>query len=315
MKKLLLISYFFPPANFVGAQRTAYWAENLHKYGYYPIVITRQWNENQTTLTEKQNKNELVVEKHEGYEVHRLPYKESLRDKLDQSGKYPLLRRLLTLKEMILSNFFISALPFSNFYSYSKELLQNDEDISAERKSNQLCILYAGTLYAEQNVEILIEAVGNFRSDIQLKFIGIEINAREKDRVLMLSKKYNVDVVIESRKSAKLIHDDYCNADLLFITGFSNIKGYLPVKMFTNFQTGKPILLCPSDDDVMEEFIRKTNSGYIANSVDECKAILEELIAKKKRGESIQLERNTKEAYFYSREYQTKKLAKILDTL
>ena len=52
MKKLLIISYFYPPANFVGAQRTAAWAKYLHEYGYYPIIITRQWNEGQTDLVD-----------------------------------------------------------------------------------------------------------------------------------------------------------------------------------------------------------------------------------------------------------------------
>lgn len=111
-----------------------------------------------------------------------------------------------------------------------------------------------------------------------------------------------------------MIQVEYKNADLLFITGFSKIKGYLPVKMFANYQTGKPILLCPSDNDVMEEFIRKTNSGYISNTVEECTEILKELLEKKKQGESIALNKNMNEAYFYTREYQTKKLAEVLDS-
>ncbi|MDX1447040.1 hypothetical protein [Lishizhenia sp.] len=399
----------------MGAQRTAYWAENLHKYGYYPIVITRQWNESQTTLTEKVVNNEMVVEKCDGYEVHRLPYKESLRDRLDQKGEFKFLQKALTLKEIVLSNFSIAALPYSNFYAYAKSLLQSDSeigiviasgrpfqsfaighqlkkdfpkihwvpdyrdewsttqqgnlsflqrmDVTLEHKvlsnatigitvsryiaeklkekfrldfsvvmngiakfderqngissnfSDELHVLYAGTLYAEQNVEILIQACKAYSGKVKLKFVGIEINSAEKNRVIAFSDKHKVDVVIESRKSPEMIQVDYKNADLLFITGFSNIKGYLPVKMFSNFQTGKAILLCPSDNNVMEEFIQKTNSGYIANTVEECKQILQELLEKKKRGESIALERNMEVAYFYSREYQTKKLAEILDSL
>lgn len=415
MKKLLLISYFFPPANFVGAQRTAYWAENLHKYGYYPIVITRQWNESQTTLTEKVVNNELVVEKYDGYEVHRLPFKESLRDRLDQIEKYKFLQKVLTLKEVVLSIFSIAALPYSNFYGYAKSLIKSDSEIgivlasgrpfqsfaighqlkkdfprihwipdyrdewSTTQQGNlsflqrmdtkleqkvlsnsavgitvsnhiaknietkfktnfkvvmngvlepynkideptinstpKLKILYAGTLYSEQYIEMLIESIKPIRNEVTLKFVGVEVNPAEKKRVANAAQKYGVEIEIEPRKSKDLVQIEYKNADLLFITGFSNIKGYLPVKMFANFQTGKPILLCPSDNDVMEEFITKTNSGYIANTVEECTILLEELLAKKQRGESISLERNMEEAYYYSREYQTKKLAEILDGL
>ena len=63
MKKVLIISYFYPPANFVGGQRTAAWAKYLHEYGYYPIIITRHWNEGQTDLVDKVKNNKLEIEK------------------------------------------------------------------------------------------------------------------------------------------------------------------------------------------------------------------------------------------------------------
>ena len=44
MKKILIISYFFPPCNLTPSQRTISWARLLHKHGYYPIVITRRWD-------------------------------------------------------------------------------------------------------------------------------------------------------------------------------------------------------------------------------------------------------------------------------
>lgn len=404
MKKFLLISFFFPPANFVGAQRTAYWAENLHKYGYYPIVITRRWNDGQTTLTEKVVNNELAVEKFNGYEVHRLPYKETLRDKLDQFGKYKFLQKALTLKEIVLSNFSISALPYSNFYGYAKSLIQSDSEIGIvmasgrpfqsfaighqlkkdfpqihwipdyrdewtrnlgrlndrgvkffnklEKKSEQkwtsnaslfltvsellkkqmtdylpikgevvmngvtalqqdslqpmkrsgnLRICYAGTVYPDQNFNVLIESINQL--GLVLEFVGGDPNT-VRERIKVLPKKSKEDLELYFRE-----------IDVLVVTPYNELPSCLPVKLFDYFQTGKPILLCPSDNDVMEEFITKTNSGYIANTVEECTILLEELLAKKQRGESIALERNMEEAYFYSRAYQTKKLAEILDGL
>ena len=61
MKKILLISYFYPPANFVGVQLTAAWAKYLHEYGYYPIIITRQWNEGQTDLADQLKNSVLKI--------------------------------------------------------------------------------------------------------------------------------------------------------------------------------------------------------------------------------------------------------------
>lgn len=415
MKKLLLISYFFPPSNFVGAQRTAYWAENLHKFGYYPIVITRQWNKDQSTLTESIIHNELSIEKYDGYEVHRLPYTETLRDKLDQKRKFKYLQKALTLKEIIASNFFISALPYANFYNYSKEIIKSDKEIKfvlasgrpfqsfaighqlkinfpylywipdyrdewttnktvgssgilgwLDKKSEvkwtsnskfflgtsktwvrrissftgnggeivsngfilneskdeclvstnkKLTLTYAGSVYQNQFFELILKSVKSFTENVIVQFVGIEGNSHKKSEITALAKENNIEISFISRCSKKELETHYRNSDLMFLTELKGHKDWLPVKLFDYFQTGKPILLCPSDKDVMEEFIRKTNSGYVANTVEECTEILQTLLDKKKAGESIALDRNMEEAYFYSREYQTKKLAEILDSL
>ena len=66
MQKVLIISYFFPPCRLVGAERTEYWAQNLYKYGYYPIILTRQWNPNQIELTDKIKKDHIYNKLDEG---------------------------------------------------------------------------------------------------------------------------------------------------------------------------------------------------------------------------------------------------------
>ena len=65
----------------------------------------------------------------------------------------------------------------------------------------------------------------------------------------------------------------------------------------------------------MENFIKETNSGYIANTVEECTTILEQLIQLKKEGKPLIGSRNDENAYFYSRKYQTEVLAGYLNEL
>ncbi len=125
MKKVLIISYFYPESAFVGGQRTAYWAENLHKHGYYPIVVTRNWNRGQATLTEPVTDNVLHVEIKEGYEVHQLPFERSLRDKMDGKPAMRYFQKMLTLWELIASNYSKKALPYSNFLPYCENLVKN----------------------------------------------------------------------------------------------------------------------------------------------------------------------------------------------
>jgi hypothetical protein len=45
MKKVLILSYYFPPSGFVGGERTYSWYKYLNEIAYYPIVITRQWDD------------------------------------------------------------------------------------------------------------------------------------------------------------------------------------------------------------------------------------------------------------------------------
>ena len=66
MKKVVILSYFFPPANFVGAERTAFWAKYLKEFDIYPIIITRCWNDNETDVFSQLKSNNYKREKNNG---------------------------------------------------------------------------------------------------------------------------------------------------------------------------------------------------------------------------------------------------------
>lgn len=130
MKKVLILSYFYPPSVFVGGQRTAFWAKELHRFGYYPIIVTRVWNKAQTDLTDAIQDNELRVEKFDHYEVHYLPYKRTLRDKIANKQGFKYFQKALTLWELIMSNYSTSVIPYNNMLKYCDTLLSK-EDIPA----------------------------------------------------------------------------------------------------------------------------------------------------------------------------------------
>lgn len=130
MRKVLIISYFYPPSFFVGGKRIAAWAEYLHESGIYPIVITRNWNPNQAEITDKVIDNSYKHQKENTHELYQLPYVYSLRDRLHQKNGWPLLRKALTFVELFLSYFFISAnKTHLSFYKKTIEMLKNNPDI------------------------------------------------------------------------------------------------------------------------------------------------------------------------------------------
>jgi glycosyltransferase involved in cell wall biosynthesis len=134
MEPVLLLTYFFPPANLPASYRVYSWARYLNEYGYYPIVITRRWDHSIKAPSDLFRKSapEILHEKHEQYEVYFLPYFESLRDQIYlQYGENErvLLRKMLTFGQSILGNYSNLGIPYSNMYVFARNLLKQRPEI------------------------------------------------------------------------------------------------------------------------------------------------------------------------------------------
>lgn len=373
---------------------------------------------------DKVKNNELEIEKNTTHEVHRLPYKYSLRDRLANYPALKVFQKALTLKEVMRSNYSIKQWPFSNFYAYSKNRIQKDleiniviasgrpfqaffighqlkkdfprihwipdyrdlwnenmneilssnnmlqrrlvlnefnnekkwssntsgfitvtkvlESILSERlalngktilngydkefqfdikeeglDSKAFTLSFIGSLYEDQEISVLIESIKKLKDkhEINVVLLGSCKNHRERDLLSTKLKDIEGNYEILPRVDRNLVKEYIVKSDVLLLFKFTKHQGALPVKTFDYFKTNKPILLCPSDNDLMENFIKETNSGYIANTVAECTAILEQLIQLKKEGKPLIGPRNEENAHFYSRKYQTEVLADALDQL
>lgn len=76
LKKALLITYFFPPANSVASPRVQAFADNFVNYNIFPVVITRHWTglENQWADFLKENNTPPSFSEEKNYSVFRFPY-------------------------------------------------------------------------------------------------------------------------------------------------------------------------------------------------------------------------------------------------
>ena len=147
MKKILIISYFFPPCNLTASQRADSWAKNLHKFGYYPIVITRNWNHDIKNPfdTMKSSGEKVQHTKKESYEVYHLPYRANYRDEIYvkyENSKFVLFRRLLTFFELLSQNFSNYFIPFKNIHRFTEDYLKNNNDIQGLIISGNPFILF-----------------------------------------------------------------------------------------------------------------------------------------------------------------------------
>jgi len=81
MKKVLILTYDFPPYVSVGALRPYSWYKYFHKENIYPIVITRQWGNkygNNLDYIAPGTSPKCIIEKSEMGTIIRTPYRPNL---------------------------------------------------------------------------------------------------------------------------------------------------------------------------------------------------------------------------------------------
>ncbi|HOV11254.1 MAG TPA: hypothetical protein PLT47_06795 [Bacteroidales bacterium] len=429
MKKVLIISYFFPPSTFTGSFRIYSWAKYLSRFGWYPIVVTRRWDfpVNNYKDMSATTSGEIVHQKFENYEVYFLPYKGNLRDRLHEKygeRKMVTFRKILSFFEVIGQNFTTRVVPFRNLYTFSDGLLKQDTGIKGiitsgkpyvlfsfchklskkhhipwvadyrddwstsqwlvnlslrdrliaalekrsetkwlanacgfttispayvkliadfiekpgysimngfdpddyaglpETSNNKtFTIVFNGTLYESQPVEFFTEAFRNFVhtaapvGSIKLMFLGLNFEKQQADRVRGLLKGLESYYEITDRVEKKKALEIMSSAHVFLMFSHTGIKGVTSSKIFDYLAIGKPLILSPSDHEILEEIITTTHSGFICDTSEKILIILKALFDEYISTGKIADKRDLKAIAHYSRIEQTEKLAKALDTL
>lgn len=358
-------------------------------------------------------------EKNENYEVYYLPYKGNLKDQLlVKSGKnrWVFLRKILSFSELVLQNFFVRAIPYSNLYYFSKKLIKTEnfqliissgkpyilfkickilnrkfkipwiadyrdpwsthpwfvnrgilsvldrhfekkwvgsasaittcsqlwskeigsfvkrpayavyngyeefEEMNITTENDFFTILYNGSLYDDQRIELFAGAFKEFLNDgktkkVKLYFHGLSIDPTQRERISGLFGTVKEYYEITERIEKSALVPMMKQAQLLLLIGHRNIKGWYPIKVFDYLSVQQPILLCPSDDDVLEKIITETRSGYVLNDKESIVRLLNEMYDKWEKGQPSKLDIEQSKILYYSRENQAKRLAEIVDEI
>lgn len=427
MKKTLILSYFFPPCNLTAAQRIGSWANYLSEFGYYPIVVTRNWTGKEYTEQQRleSSGDAIRIEKNKNAEIHYLPYKATWRDrffiKSNLSYLYLYLSKTLTAFNLIFQNFFIRFIPFNNLYHHARELLINDKTIQvliisgspfeqfyfgyllkkefpnikwiadyrdewttseiidfvglkkwicsfqifSEKKwlkkadlitantnyaseklntflskktkkllngfdfelpsqnstlsFNTLKIVHNGTLYPSQDISLLAEALNEIiipnDFTVQLSFPGIKIYNEVAEKTEKAFKNTAISLLLTERISSAEVLKMQLNADLLLMVAHKGKKGIIGSKLYEYIGLQKRILLCPSDNDELEETLLSTNLGIVVSEKEQLKLILKDLIAEKMKFGALTTNANIDEINKFNRKNQVKLLADYINEL
>ena len=132
MKKALIIAYDFPPYVSVGGLRPYSWYIHMSENSIYPIVITRQWNNNHGNeidyISQSISNNTIIEKDNKGCKIST-PYSPNLANKLYLKygpSKYKLIRKLISGYYEVFQ-FLFNLGPKSNLYKEAFKYLKNNE--------------------------------------------------------------------------------------------------------------------------------------------------------------------------------------------
>jgi len=193
-------------------------------------------------------------------------------------------------------------------------------DIVPAENSNVFTILFNGSLYDTQPVEIFTNAYRKFvqspdkKEKIKLVFLGLNFEKLQSDRVRKLLEGLESFYEITDRFEKKKALGIMAASHLFLMFSHTNIKGVTSSKIFDYLALGKPILLCPSDNEILEEIVVSTNSGFVCDTADNIISVLNQLYDKYVLTGDTSCTRENNTVEFYSRINQTKKMAEIINT-
>jgi len=133
-RKVLVLSYFFPPCNLPAAQRAWGWARHFAEFGLHPIIVTRNWDHPVRGAEDvvRPGGTSTVHEVGDGYEAFYLPHRGSLRDRLYsrfEGSRLQWLSKPLTLGERIGQHFARAPTPFTYLYDFGRQYLRSDPEV------------------------------------------------------------------------------------------------------------------------------------------------------------------------------------------
>ena len=430
MKKVLILTYFYPPCNLTAGQRSLGWAQYLKNFGYEPVIVTRNWEQfiNSPEDMHHASGKELITAHNDAYTAYYLPFKGNLRDRIYSrygKSKFVIVRKVLSLIELIGHHFSSSFIPFSNLYRFADEYLSKNKDVAAiivsgnpfelfrfgyllkrkhhlpwiadyrddwntstvndsrgpmdaflrmlERRSekkyiatatcittiskhyadkisaftgvqghvlengffpndyityenlepfDEFTVLYNGMLYPSQQIEIFLDAFKllvdkhpEHRNRIKLRFPGILFLKDVAARVTLLMQGYEDVVWMSPRIARSEVLSMQAKSHLLLMVSHRDSKGIPSSKIYEYLGLGRPVLICPGDGDVLDETFGAYDLGFIANTVSETLEILEQHFTAFLEDRNVVEHPNRSYALKFTREEQSKVLAKILDEI
>ena len=102
---------------------------------------------------------------------------------------------------------------------------------------------------------------------------------------------------------------------VLLYVAWQKEMGYVGSKVYEYIASGTPLLVVPSDHGVVDDILKQTGAGWLADTAAEVTAILEDCYRQYLGGNAPRAAINSERLHSYSRAAQAKIMAEIVNSL
>lgn len=191
------------------------------------------------------------------------------------------------------------------------------------RKNEKFEISFTGIIREEMNISCFLKALetilsknNELRNNLKINFIGSNMPGTEEVIKKIIDFKYFKEVVnLTSFVDKKKAIEIQKNSNLLLILSYASTMGIMSSKIFQYLEAKRPILLVSNTEDVMENLIRKTNSGFICKTENEISETVLSSFKLWQNNGSIPYEPNISEIEIYSFRNQVSLLNDFMNEL
>lgn len=134
-------------------------------------------------------------------------------------------------------------------------------------------VVYSGTLYPSQDLSLIFDVLSlcvQRGSPFKLVFLGSAFDVKEERRILhILPPEIAHWVEVTQRLPREEAIAVLQKAHVLLGIAYGAMKGIPSSKLYEYLGLGKPVLLCPTDGDLMEQILTDVGLGWFVSSPEE----------------------------------------------
>jgi len=180
-------------------------------------------------------------------------------------------------------------------------------DFNKQNQKSNFEISIIGTLYPQQNIDIIIDGIKLFlktNENTKFNFIGTDVIDVVGKHIK--NKLNHSNCIFSSRIPREKVLDIMKSTDILIYMGWKGYKGVYSSKIFEYLGAKRNILIAPSDEDVIENLLIETNAGEVANTPEEVCTYLERKYSEWETKGILDYHGIDEKIDFYSRENQAR---------